>query len=85
MDPTQLLTPDAWEKVMEPVGSDKPYIFVYQLGPGLHLLECEQALSQYTGLRLVFVPFPEIKLIKGTYRSTIYVLAIVKTRLEFGR
>nr|WP_243165956.1 polysaccharide pyruvyl transferase family protein [Anaerofilum hominis] len=71
VDPTQLLDREDWERVMQPVGSDKPYIMVYQLGFSKTLLQCAKKLSRDTGLRLVFVPFPEGTPLKGRYYPTI--------------
>ena len=44
VDPTQLLEPEDWEEIMRPIGSDKPYIMVYQLGFSKTLLQCAGAL-----------------------------------------
>ena len=71
VDPTQLLEPEDWEEIMRPIGSDKPYIMVYQLGFSKTLLQCAGALSRATGLRLVFVPFPEGAFLKGEYHPMI--------------
>ncbi len=71
VDPTQLLDRSDWEEIMQPVGRDRPYIMVYQLGFSKTLLQCARNLSRETGLRLVFVPFPEGAFLKGSYYPTI--------------
>lgn len=71
VDPTQLLDLKDWEEIMRPVDGKEPYIMVYQLGFSKALLRCAGALSRQTGLRLVFVPFPEGAFLKGRYHPMI--------------
>jgi hypothetical protein len=70
-DPTLLLTREEWDEVLtEPKRKDK-YILVYQLGINKEIVDFVKRLKKKTGLKVVYVPFPLVGLLKCSMKLTI--------------
>lgn len=63
-DPTLLLDGNAWAKLAIPPRTNKKYILVYQLGISKELVNFVKKLQSETGLKVIYIPFPLVGLMK---------------------
>ncbi len=58
LDPTMLLSREAWESLLPPAKGKAKYIFVYQMAHSALLARLAQAARRQLGGRVDYVPFP---------------------------
>lgn len=63
-DPTLLLDAGDWEPLVKEPKNKTPYILVYQLGINKEVVDFVRRLARKTGLRVVYIPFPLVGLMK---------------------
>ena len=63
-DPTLLLTAEEWSELLKEPHIRGKYILVYQLGINTEIVDFARRLKNKTGLRIVYVPFPLVGLLK---------------------
>ena len=70
-DPTLLLTPEEWQKLLVEPKKKTPYILVYQLGINSEIVSFVRRLKKVTGCRVVYVPFPLVGLLRCSCQLTV--------------
>ncbi len=70
-DPTLLLTPEEWQKLLVEPKKKTPYILVYQLGINPEIVSFVRRLNKVTGCRVVYVPFPLVGLLRCSCQLTV--------------
>ncbi|MBR0398804.1 MAG: polysaccharide pyruvyl transferase family protein [Eubacterium sp.] len=70
-DPTLLFSGAEWEKLSVKPRVRKPYILVYQLGINTVFVDFVRRLQKKTGLRVIYVPFPLVGIMRCRMKLTI--------------
>ncbi len=70
-DPTLLLTAEEWKEVASRKRQKDKYILVYQLGINPELVDFVKRLKDKTGLKVIYIPFPLVGVMKCKLELTI--------------